>query len=366
MKNIRPLFVMLTFLVVVRTDAQEGAAPRSAGRVLLLQSERGLDGDIEKFGEQYRIRRGQSEVWLPADKVARLCVDWEDAYAYMKTRANLGDADERLRLARWCQLNNLRPQALVEAKAALDMRPGHAESRQLVLMLTRTVASPSPPVKMPVPAPAKTTTSPAARDISADSLAIFATRVQPILMNTCVTCHSAGRGGAFELIRTDGGHRSFTQANLAAVLTHVRVDNPSLSPLLIKAVSRHGEAANAPLKDRQAIPYKALQGWIEHLVANNPHLRYDDREPVTASKASAKAEVFAQTQVPPRARPLSPPGNLPALPAAVPLKTSPPQLTQAPATAPALASAEEAQEPALGVQDPFDPAIFNRQAPSRK
>src|SRR5207253_2023000 len=146
-------------------------------------------------------RRGASEVWLPADKAGKLCADWEEAYAFMKARANLGDPDERLRLARWCQLNDLRPQALSEAKVALEMRPAHEPSRQLVALLTRNVASlPATPAPTAPALAGKNAKAPPTHDISADSFALFATRVQPIVMNTCITCHSGGRGGAFQLI----------------------------------------------------------------------------------------------------------------------------------------------------------------------
>ena len=99
MKTISRLVVILTFWAAggSSSSAQELGPPRPAGRVLLLQGDRGLEGDIERIGEQYRIRRGTSEVWLPADKALRLCPDWEDAYVFMKSRANLGDPEERLR-----------------------------------------------------------------------------------------------------------------------------------------------------------------------------------------------------------------------------------------------------------------------------
>src|SRR5262245_41306755 len=61
-------------------DGTDGAA-RKAGKVLILPSERCMEGDIERLGEQYRIRRGSSEVWLPAEKALRLCADWDDAFA---------------------------------------------------------------------------------------------------------------------------------------------------------------------------------------------------------------------------------------------------------------------------------------------
>jgi hypothetical protein len=376
--------------------AQEPPPPRSAGRVLLLQSDRGLEGDIEKFGDQYRVRRGSSEVWLPAEKALRLCADWEEALAYMKTRANLGDPDERLRLARWCQLNNLRPQALDEAKAALDMRPAHQESRQLVSMLTRTVASlPNAPAKASAPQTSKAPVAPPPSDISSESFGLFAARVQPILMNACVGCHNGGRGGNFQLLRTEAGQRGATQANLAAVLEQVRTDHPALSPLLIKAVSRHGDAANAtaPIRDRQAIPFKTLQAWIDHLLANNPHLRYQGPPQVAAaSKTAPEPPVFAQAQAlstpivrkrdaltpgenakptavskpVPRADvpgEAAKPAKLPPLPDAEPVNPYAPKDTTPPAPDPVTAGSDE---PLLNPLDPFDPAAFNRQTRSRK
>lgn len=328
---------------VSRVTAQESASARPTGHVLLLQSERGLEGDIERFDDQYRIRRGTSEVWLPADKVARLCADWNDAYAFMKTRANLGDPDERLRLARWCQRHHLRAQALTEAKAALAMRPGHEPTRHLVAMLTRDVASPLATKAAPRKAKPSFPIAPAAPDVSADSLALFATRVQPILMNACVNCHSGGRGGDFQLTRGDAGQRGLTQANLAAVLAQIKAANPALSPLLIKAVSRHGSAAGAPIKDRQAIPFKTMQAWINYLLANNPQLR---DQPEAVARAPVQPVAFAQTHA--KAAPAAP---LPRTDIAS-AKPSQARRPSAPTTVTA---------PALNGFDAFDPAAFNSQ-----
>jgi hypothetical protein len=335
MKTIYRLLALVVAAAGARGSlaAQELGLPRPAGHVLLLPGDRGLEGDIEKVGEQYRVRRGTSEVWLPADKVVRLCTDWEDAYAFLKTRANLGDPQERLRLAHWCQLNNLPDKALGEAKVALEMRPRHEETRHLVAMLSRSVTTPpSPSAKTPAADGVKMRVAPPPSDISSDSFAQFATRVQPILMNTCVSCHSGGRGGAFQLVRTEGGQRALTQANLAAVLAQVRVDRPALSPLLIKAVSPHGNASNSPIKDRKTIPFRALQEWIESLLANNPHLKYREAEATTsAPRKAAEPDAFAQMQAP------------------VPV-------TLRPFSRPETTSQEPQRTPS---SDPFDPAAFN-------
>jgi hypothetical protein len=376
MKSINRLVVILAVLLAVGPDvcAQELGPVRPAGRVLLLPGDRGLEGDIEKIGDQYRVRRGSSEVWLPAEKAVRLCPDWEDAFTFMKARANLGDPQERLRLAHWCQRYNLKGHALTEAKAALDMRPGHEESRQLVSMLTRSAASPpnTPAKKLATESAAAKTVS-SLGDISADAFAQFATRVQPILMNTCVNCHSGGRGGAFQLTRTEGGQRALTQANLAAVLAQLRTDNPALSPLLIKAVSPHGNATNAPIKDRQTIPCRTLQGWIDSLLAGNPHLKYQETEaiPSVAGKTPGQV-VFAQGQsappLPGRPATVSRPAPRSELAKGAPVTPSLPlQPTPAPIKAtmpPSLSPGTSADN--LNTLDAFDPAVFNRQAQPRQ
>src|SRR5262249_18431439 len=167
-----------------------------------------------------------------------------------------------------------------------------------------------------------------------------------------------------------------TQANLLAVLAQVRVDNPGLSPLLIKAVSSHGNAANSPIKDRQTPPFKALQSWIEFLLANNPQLKYPEKEPETSvSKKAIEPAVFAQTQAaaPFNSKPMvisrpTPRSEAPnASPATLTLlvdapKSSTRELTQ-PVPRPGTAASEEQQTAGL---DAFDPDVFNRLAHPRK
>src|SRR5262245_51838324 len=78
-------------------------APPPAGKVLVLHNESTLAGDIERIGDQYRVRHTLGETWLPADKALRLCADYAEALAFVRGRANLDDADERMRLAQWCR-----------------------------------------------------------------------------------------------------------------------------------------------------------------------------------------------------------------------------------------------------------------------
>src|SRR5438094_10065798 len=94
--------------------ATEPASAAVTGRVLLLDNGHLLEGEVTRVGDQYRVRRQVGETWVPADKARCLCDSLEQAYLYLRGQANAGDPDERLRLARWCQLHGLRAQALAE------------------------------------------------------------------------------------------------------------------------------------------------------------------------------------------------------------------------------------------------------------
>ena len=206
----------------------------------------------------------------------------DEAFQFVRSRANLADADERLRLAEWCRLNGLHEQAVAEVKAAVQLRPDHVATRRLLSYLEE-----SGPIKQ---TPAKESEEAAnARvsiDLTEEALGQFATKVQPILMNACANCHANGRGGAFKLTHAYNStvlNRKVMQQNLAAVLGEVNLVQPQNSLLLSKAVSVHGSQEQAPIKNRQAAAYHALEEWVWITLANNPQLRDEAVQKAAAS-----------------------------------------------------------------------------------
>ncbi len=266
----------------------------ASGRVLILENDRTLEGDIQRHGDQYCLRRTIGETWIPADQVVSLCPNHEEAYRFLRARANLADPDERLRLARWCQKHNLRERAAEEAGHAVRLRPEHAESRRLLQHLQRPPTSPGVAPATRKPDADSDTAAPPPVELTTESLSTFTTRVQPILMNACASCHATGRGGTFKLVRGAGGASAslrIVQQNLAAVLPYVQVEQPHLSPLLVKALSAHGESDQAPLKGRQVAAYQTLENWVRATVRKNPHLRdQSDKGAPTPPAAEAKPE----------------------------------------------------------------------------
>lgn len=335
--------------------ASDPPPARTSGRVLILDNDRTLEGDIERRGEQYCVRRPIGETWVPADKVLCLCGDLEEAWKFLQTRANLRDPDERLRLARWCLFHGLKPQALAEVTAAVELRPHHAESQRLMRSLQQSTPASTPPVARP-PEPENLAVPSVPADFNPDALTPFTRRVQPILMNACACCHATGRGGSFKLTRAfEGGllnHRA-TQQNLVAVLAEINRDRPQASVLLTKALSAHGEAELPPIKNRQTPTYRTLEEWVKVALADAP--TQGSTAPVATFPAGEAKTFVEMVGAKPEAGPAASPIR-PSTPASSSTNDRSPNATTAPPASPANGN------PA----DPFDPLIFNRQMHDEK
>jgi hypothetical protein len=268
----------------------------------------------------------------------------EEAYEFLKGRTNTRDVDERLRLARWCHLHGLREQAVAEAAAALELRPDSVKCQRLLQnyqkLAAKEPAAPAPKSEPDSQADSKTTAIP----ICAESMGQFITKIQPILMNTCASCHARNTTGAFKLARALDGpvvNRRVVQQNLNAVLAQISPDRPETSPLLVKALSIHGDATQPPLKGRQTAAYKTLDDWVKTTIATNPQLQ----EKAGVAQLNSPAGPPKPANIAPRTTDLSGGETVSSGRPAVPVNAP-----QAPATGAA---------PARPI-DPFDPAIFNQ------
>lgn len=288
-------------LVVLGTSfvcADPPRAERKSGKVLILPNQRTLEGDIERLGDRFRIRRNQGELWIPAEGVLCLCSDWNDAFAFMAGQSNLLDPDERIRLAKWCHANGLNDLALREIHFALELRPKDSQALRFKEMLDHLVRAGekrnTETVTQVNYAP------PPALDVGVQSLAMFASRVQPILTNTCLSCHQAEKDTRFRLFRvTQATYRNALENNLVAALAQIDTESPELSPLLCKAVSRHG-GDKAPLNGRDTVPFQTLQAWVYQVIESNPHLR---------AKKSTVAQTIQPREVPHTTLPPAPPST---------------------------------------------------------
>ena len=315
----RILIPGLVLGLVVTSHAQQPVpAPlvsaSAKGRVLVFKTERTLSGEIELVGNQYRIKRLIGAIWVPADEVQALCSSLDEAYKFLRGRANPNDPDERLRLADWCRQHDLREQAINEVREASHLRPQDEHIRR---MLGHLESMKSRPVQ--VAAPAKEPPAPRV-EVSSDSATQFAVRVQPILMNACVKCHNTGRGGQFQLTHITGSgltDRRTMEKNLSAVLDQINAREPRLSKLLTKSVSIHGrDMLQAPLNGRDAVAFRTLEMWVGRTVEGNPQLveRTIARPAEASASASVKSEERWGADRATEPQPAPPPPLLPAPP----------------------------------------------------
>src|SRR5258708_1155517 len=86
-------------------------APPTAEKVLLLDNDLLIEGDIRRVGNDYRIRKGTGETIIPASRVVEVVADRRQAFKVMRERSNPRDLDERMRLIRWALEQGLRDEA---------------------------------------------------------------------------------------------------------------------------------------------------------------------------------------------------------------------------------------------------------------
>lgn len=295
-----PTFRLLACLVVLAAAAR--AEPPPPVRVLVLDNENLLEGEITRVETGYQVRRPVGgDMTLPATRVLAVVADRRAAFDVVAARSNPRDADERLRLANWCLANRLMPEALAEARTAARMRDRFAAADRLVRALeAMEKLTPPPPEVVPVKAeaPAKVVVADVKPvDYNGESFPLFATKVNAILVNACASCHAAPEAKAFRLTRTGG--RAGVSQNLTAALPHVTPADPLRSPLLVNAVTPHGTATEAPLRSRTHPAYASLETWVRFARSVEGAAPSDPppgkfAEPRKLPEAVAKGDVFGQ------------------------------------------------------------------------
>lgn len=238
-------------------------ADSKAIRVVVLDNENLLEGEVKRIGDAYEIRRvAGGELEISARKVLAVVADRKAAYAFVAGRANQRDADERLRLARWCDANELPTEALAEARAAAKMRPGFTAAERFVSALQDRTTVPTTQLVVPAsataPAPEKVTDI-AAVEYNSESFPLFASRVNAILINQCASCHAREDIKGFKLTRV-GGRNGVTR-NMMAALPYVNPKDPVASSILTKSILAHGNATTPAFKTKTHPAYQALESW---------------------------------------------------------------------------------------------------------
>jgi hypothetical protein len=329
---------ILRLLACLLVGARAVCAAPDTTRIVVLDNENLLEGEVARVEEGYRIRTAAGEVTLPAKRVLAVVANRKAAYALVAERSNRGDADERLRVARWCSANGLAAEAMAEAQAAAKMRPRYAAAERMIATLEFIAKQSATSDIRPAAAvvPEDKVTDLAAIEYNSESFPLFAAKVNTILVNACANCHTRDDVKSLKLTRAGG--RSGITKNLMAALPYVNPKDPATSPILTKAVTPHGTATEAPFKSRSHPAYQTLETWVRFARSPEGTTAPDSPLPAEPQKlpdlGPEKAESFA----------------VPAVRLQGPTAEKFGQDSKTQASAP----------PKPAADDPFDPAIFNK------
>ena len=262
--------------------------PKGPGKYLVTADGKLVEGVVTKSDNGFVVRRGSLDQPYAAEKVLFVGYTKDDVYQFMLGRIEAGDAETRLKLARWCVFNGMRSQGLTEAKAVQKLQPTSTAAADMVRSLEESLkkfpeegppaAKPEAPAVPPIP-PAVIE---AEIDVTADGVMSFTTKAHPVLVNLCASCHAKPTyGGAFKLARstTYDMTPATTRQNLRAVAAQLKKDDPSNSPLLLKALAAHGGMKEPACASRQAAAFRNLEAWVSVAVGADVLLMRPTVEP---------------------------------------------------------------------------------------
>lgn len=315
-------YALALFLIAAPADP-----PAPQPGVLLLDDFTLAEGTVEPFGKLVRVVTADRTRVLPTTQVLFTGKTRADAYKFMTDAIDPDSAADRVKLAQWFVKVNDPARAAIELRAAQALAPNDTAATKLLAELSTVPAAKAAPATKPTatpPAPVKLATPP---NLPAEVSAAYGSRVQPILMNLCASCH-AGKThtGGFPLERIPEGYANTpaTGANLAAVMAAVDATDSPNSPLLKFALTPHGGQKSAALTASHPA-YYTLSVWVA-AAAPPPRVRGFEK-PV--EKVIEK----------PAAKPVVKPVEVPK----VEVKPAVP-----------------AVKPVPNPVDPYDPAAFNR------
>lgn len=364
------------------------AAPSRADDYVLLQNGNVIQGTAAAIGPMVVIRHGQgNEVKLDARQVAHIAPTLQELHAFRVAGRRIRDAASCHDDARWCFRNGLYDEMAAALDAAQEFDPSHPETtrlrRQLQVVLD---AASKPLVTLPLqdeavqPASGVIALPVASRaqprqatddelmglNLSSDALMYFTSRVQPILINRCGNngCHRSPSDTSWQLTHMGVQVRPparMTRLNLVATLALIDKTQPENSKLLRYALQPHGGRRESPLRPSDDVAIEALRQWTQTAISSHAGESWVPLTPLGEVPAQAAAVVPTPSQplaVAPGASPVQQAGFVDdAVLSDRPLPVVAPAPRPSPPVTPDGAAKPMRLPP---VENPFDPAIFNR------
>ncbi|PHQ35836.1 hypothetical protein [Rhodopirellula bahusiensis] len=290
-----------------------------SGKFVLLRNDRVLRGDVQIAGESVIVRRGGSEIRMPAKEVIGARDSLESLFElreqWFAARTSSRPIQRALSAARWCIDHGLNRQAAQQLMVVYHADPENSEAQHLESRL-RNLTRPEEPKQ-------NTSEVQQASFVEADSeiqrsseilnpsqpvdplhsevmnswlLHAFTARVQPILLAKCAQCHDQSLSdapGNFALSRpvhSSRPGRQITEANLRAILKLCDPGKSAASPLVVMAKKDHGPKSS-PRQHATGMPadsvlMKTLESFVDQLPLRS-ELKVAEEDPVFEETAKA-------------------------------------------------------------------------------
>lgn len=249
----------------------ETSSPDSKPRqYLLLNTDRVVEGEIEKGPHGYTVRRNGGVIQFPLDQVVFAGPSLRAIYEYKTSHVPKHDMGEHYRIYQWCLVRGMEDEAASELRTILEVDPTNARANRLLSSLNRK-HEPAKPTKKAgtprvIPAAPNEVIDNFVRGHGRETFEKY-TDVERVLINRCGTaaCHGTSRyTGDFRLFRREGDIHSqrMTARNLRAVLQFVNLEDPQKSRILTQAVEPHGGLSIPAMGGINDPQYKDLRDWV--------------------------------------------------------------------------------------------------------
>ncbi|MEL6109481.1 MAG: hypothetical protein AAFU85_26020 [Planctomycetota bacterium] len=354
------LVPMAAMCLLIAMLALQGSAAEPRPCVLLTNGNV-IFGEAVPLGETISIRQAESQLRLPRTKVVAWADSIEQLYARLRKERIPGDLRRIHDDIRWCLRYGLVREAAEDALLANELDPKGPSTQQLLRVVAHQLRAqqkalmakmgdvrqvshqedsrfelpdtdPTPEATMP------SSSGPLERDLathSIDQTSIhrFTTRVQPILLSRCSGCHSkeSSTDTAFDLVLPRSAKwapKRAAEKNLVAVLKFVDLHDPLASEIRRRAIDGHG-GRRKTLNDSTGAMLGNFDQWLGGLVVESKS--FTDEASLRPGPPPPLAPWRDADGAPGRDAAREPDRDAPSKPRRIPQ-----------------------------VENPFDPAIFNR------
>ncbi|MEZ5951073.1 MAG: hypothetical protein R3C12_18040 [Planctomycetaceae bacterium] len=226
---------------------------------------------------------------MPFEAVICDAASLTEAYRQQRDAMTRPTAEQHTRLANWCMQQQLFEEAERELQSALKLQPQHLPAHRLIEQLKGRKPRDSDFINKEQQQQMddlliKMEFSPGRPlgGLDASLAKDFATRIEPLLLNSCAnaSCHGQTAENSFRLTpkwNLRGNTRHITDQNLAAVLQQLDLKNPERSPLIAKLDGQHGPRRMPVFTGARAAEHrKNLENWAllaaRYLATQSPRL----------------------------------------------------------------------------------------------